>query len=87
MVERLRDCPAPSELVEYQYSAKGFYGWRGEFPFQEMAEKHDYTGYEDLKCMDLVIKTGVTEEAPSGVDHLPQLATSLNLQKNLQILC
>ncbi|GMH43936.1 hypothetical protein BSKO_11870 [Bryopsis sp. KO-2023] len=66
LVERLVDCPQTSQLNTYSYSAKGFYGFRGEFPFQEEAEKHDYTGFSDLKCMDLTIRTGVRNDGPPG---------------------
>lgn len=62
LVERLKECPNHSELRIHRYSARAFHGFGGEFPFQEFSEKHDYSGYESLDCMDLVIRTGVEQQ-------------------------
>lgn len=67
LVERLKECPDTPELRVHKYSARAFHGFRGEFPFQELSEKHDYTGYEDFECMDLVIRTGVGEQVTGKV--------------------
>ena len=66
LVERIGDCDDEPEMIIYNYGVYGFYGWRGELPFQEKLERHDYTGFESHKCLHLTLRTGFNRSAIPG---------------------
>jgi hypothetical protein len=60
LVERLQECDSRANVPVHNYTAKSFFGARGEFPGEERNERGDYTGYERLECMSVVVRTGIT---------------------------
>jgi hypothetical protein len=58
LVESVGACGSAAEVPVYNYSARAFYGARGELPGLEFNEQGDYTGYQQLQCMNIVVHTG-----------------------------
>lgn len=73
-VEGTKDCLGISGTgtdaytTVYNYSAKGYYGYRGEWPGRENFRQADYSGFETLKCSKIVIKTGAPPPPKENVE-------------------
>jgi len=78
MLEKIGECPGTASLELYNYTARDFYGFRGEWPFKESMERADYGGYASLECAHIAIVTGA--EPPKGQLYLSITALGAPLQ-------
>lgn len=78
MLERIGECPGQALLQPYNYTAPGFYGFRGEWPFQESPQIADYAGNAALECAYVAIVTGAPP--PQGKLRISIAAASPTLQ-------
>lgn len=71
---RIRECPHDSDaaMPHSSYSAFNYFGFRGEWPFQENPQRADYSGHKLLDCLSMVIKTQASQppSQPLQVDMI-----------------
>lgn len=63
-LERVAECDGLAGLRPHNYTAFGFFGFRGEWPFKEQYLQADYSGYKSLECAHITVRTAAA--APAG---------------------